>query len=54
MAGNHRIAISLVIYLAFFGIALKFFLAGHHVLALAIVVLTWAALSAWLYFSDSR
>ncbi len=52
MAGKHRIAV--VIYLLFFAVALKFFLSGHHVLALVIVVITWAALSAWLYFSDSR
>jgi len=52
MAGKHRIAV--VIYLLFFAVALKFFLAGRHVLALVIVFTVWAALSLWLYFGDSK
>jgi uncharacterized membrane protein len=42
MAGRHRIAVAVSLYLIFFGIALRFFLAGRH--GLAFVVLISAAL----------
>lgn len=54
MAGKHRIAVSISVYLAFFAIALGFFHNGHHVLALAIVLTVWAALSLWMYVGRSR
>ena len=54
MAAKHPIVILLLAYLVFFGIALRFFLAGHHILALVTVFTTWAVLSAWLYFGGAK
>jgi hypothetical protein len=52
MAGRHRTAI--VVYLVCFAVALRVFLVGHHALALGIVFVAWAILSAWLYFGGGR
>lgn len=54
MATRHRTAVLISVYLAFFAISLGFFLKGHHVVALAIVVIVWAALSVWAYLRGSR
>lgn len=54
MANRHRIAVSALVYLAFFAVALGFFQKGHHLLALAIVFAAWAVLSAWMYFGWPR
>lgn len=54
MATRHRTAVFISVYLAFFAISLGFFLKGHHVIALAIVLIVWAALSVWAYVGGAR
>lgn len=54
MAARHyRIAV-LLLYLVFFGIALRVFLLGHHIAALVIVLVVWFVCAAWLWFMDGR
>jgi hypothetical protein len=46
--------VALGIYLVAFAIALGVFLARHHKIALVIVFVAWAVLSAWQYFGGAR
>lgn len=43
-----------LLYVVFFLIALRVFLAGHHLLAFVILFAAWAVLSAWLYWEQYR
>jgi uncharacterized membrane-anchored protein YitT (DUF2179 family) len=51
-AGKHRIAI--LLYLFCFAVALRFFLAGRHLLAIGIILGAWLILSSWLWFGGRR